>query len=137
MNQKVVYFNTDATYGPMLEVEKRDLFFQTVRPGGFLFIIDGDEICVGDVKAGLEQVRANPETKIFWVQVEEEGNPGWKPRIIKVEAGMHYGANHWTILDRKNELVTDSIHMNEGRKKNRIVQNLQFWFEAVRHPRRA
>jgi hypothetical protein len=113
INQKVVYFSTDATFGPMLEVEKRDLMFQSARPGGFLFILDGDEICVGDVKAGLDFVRANPETKVFWVKVEEEGNPGWKPRIIKLETGLHYGVNHWTILDRKNELVTDSVYRNE------------------------
>ncbi len=113
INQKVVYCSTDIAYGPMLEVEKRDLMFQAARPHGFLFIIDGDEVCVGDVKAGLDFVRANPDTKIFWVKVEEEGNPGWKPRIIKLEAGLHYGANHWTILDRKNELVTDSVYREE------------------------
>jgi|SRR5579875_706964 len=108
MNQKFVYFNTESAYGPMLEVEKRQLMFDVVREHGYLFIIDGDEICVGDVKLGLEFVRANPDRRIFWVYVEEEGNPGWKPRIIKVQGGMHYGANHWIILDRKNHVVTDS-----------------------------
>ncbi len=110
INQKVVYFSTDATYGPMLEVEKRDLMFQAARPNGFLFILDGDEVCIGDVKKGLEFVRANPETKIFWIKVEEDGNPGYKPRIIKLEAGLHYGTNHWTILDKKNEILTDSVY---------------------------
>ena len=110
MTQKFVYVNTEAAFGPMLEVEKRDLMFQTVRERGFLFIIDGDEAAIGDVKAGLDFVRANQDKKIFWVYVEEEGNPGWKPRIIKVERGMHYGANHWTILDYKNNVVTDSIY---------------------------
>ncbi|MHB8603524.1 MAG: hypothetical protein ACYC9R_12895 [Nitrosotalea sp.] len=108
MNQKFVYVNTDFAYGPMLEVEKRQLMLDVVRARGFLFILDGDEICVGDVKTGLDIVRANPDKKIFWVYVEEQGNPGWKPRIIKVENGMHYGANHWTILDKKNLVITDS-----------------------------
>ena len=110
MTQKFVYVNTEAAFGPMLEAEKRDLMFQTIRDGGFLFIIDGDEVPIGDVKAGLDFVRANSEKKSFWVYVEEEGNPGWKPRIIKVEKGMHYGANHWTILDYKNNVVTDSTY---------------------------
>ncbi|MHB1868419.1 MAG: hypothetical protein ACYCPP_05680 [Nitrososphaerales archaeon] len=110
MTQKFVYVDAEAAFGPMLEVEKRDLMFQTIRERGFLFIIDADEIAIGDVKAGLDFVRANPDKKIFWVYVEEDGNPGWKPRIIKVEDDMHYGVNHWTILDKKNELVTDSIY---------------------------
>ncbi len=103
--QKFVVFPTE----PMLEVEKRDLFFAVVREGGYLFIIDGDEIAVGDVKAGLDFVRANDPTKVFWVYVEEEGNPGWKPRIIRVEQGLHYGKNHWTILNEKDEVLTDSV----------------------------
>lgn len=110
MTQKFVYVNTETAFGAMLETEKRDLMFQTIRENGVLFIVDGDEIPIGDVKSGLDFVRANPDKKIFWVYVEEEGNPGWKPRIIKVEYGMHYGANHWTILDSRNEIVTDSIY---------------------------
>jgi hypothetical protein len=105
MPQKFVVYPVD----PMPEVEKRDLFFKLVRPGGYLFIIDGDEITVGDVKAGLDFVRTNDPTKIFWVYVEEDGNPGWKPRIIRVEEGLHYGKNHWTILDKKGDLFTDSV----------------------------
>lgn len=108
ISQKFVYLDIEYSLGPMLEVEKREFTFQYIPQGSFAFIIDGDEVCIGDVKAGLDHVRANPDKKIFWVYVEEEGNPGWKPRIIKVENGMHYGANHWTVLDRKNLVVTDS-----------------------------
>ncbi|MHB8565732.1 MAG: hypothetical protein ACYC7D_05390 [Nitrososphaerales archaeon] len=110
LTQKFVYLDVESVLGPTLEVEKRDYTFQYIPRGSYAFIIDGDEICVGDVKAGLEFVRANADKKIFWIYVEEEGNPGWKPRLIKVEDGMHYGANHWTILGRKNELVTDSVY---------------------------
>ena len=103
--QKFALFKTE----PVLEVEKRDLMFSIVKAGGYLLIIDGDEVAIGDVKAGLDYVRANDDKRIFWVYVEEEGNPGWKPRIIKVEEGLHYGKNHWTILDRNNEVLTDSV----------------------------
>ena len=103
--QKFVVYPLD----PLKEVEKRDLFFQLVRPGGYLFVMDGDEVAVGDVKAGLDFVRENEPTKIFWVYVEERGNPGWKPRIIRVEEGTHYGENHWTILDNDEQLLTDSV----------------------------
>jgi hypothetical protein len=109
--QKFVYLDIEYSLGPMLEVEKREFTFEYIPSGTYAFIIDGDEICVGDVKAGLDYVRANSEKSIFWVYVEEEGNPGWKPRIIKVEDGMHYGGNHWTILDRKNQVVTDSTYV--------------------------
>lgn len=122
MSQKFVYVNTENAFGAMLEVEKRDLMFQTVKERGFLFIIDGDEIAIGDVKAGLDFVRANPDKKIFWVYVEEDGNPGWKPRIIKVEEGMHYGLNHWTILNYKNELVTDSVWKEGNTEQAQITQ---------------
>ncbi len=104
-SQKFVVYPTE----PMFEVEKRDLFFGLVREGGYLFIVDGDEIAIGDVKAGLDFVRANDPTKVFWVYVEEDGNPGWKPRIIRLEKGLHYGENHWTILDKNNEILTDSV----------------------------
>ncbi len=104
--QKFVVYPVD----PMREVEKRDLMFKLVRPGGYLFILDGDEVAIGDVKAGLDFVRENEPTKVFWVYVEERGNPGWKPRIIRVEDGIHYGKNHWTILDNNNEILTDSVY---------------------------
>ena len=132
MTQKCVYVNTDLAFGPMLEVEKRDLMFQTIRERGFLLIIDGDEIAIGDVKAGLDFVRSNPEKRIFWVYVEEEGNPGWKPRIIKVQEGMHYGANHWTILDFRNEIVTDSV-FKEGNSDH--AQITQFKIYNFQHKR--
>lgn len=103
--QKFIVYPVD----PMKEVEKRDLFFKLVRPGGYLFVMDGDEVAVGDVKAGLDFVRENEPTKVFWVYVEEKGNPGWKPRIIRVEEGLHYGKNHWTILDKEDQVLTDSI----------------------------
>ena len=122
MNQKFVYFDTESTHGPMLEVEKRSLLFQAVRERGFLFIIDGDEVAVGDVKAGFEFVKSNPDKKIFWVYVEEEGNPGWRPRIIKVETGMHYGSNHWTILDKYNDVVTDSSFKEQEPNQAKITQ---------------
>jgi hypothetical protein len=105
MTQKFVIFDTE----PMTETEKRGLFFKMVIPGRFLFILDGDEVCIGDVKAGLDFVRSNPDKEIFWVWVEEEGNPCWKPRIIKVQSGMSYGENHWTILDANGRVLTDSV----------------------------
>src|SRR5487761_554178 len=108
--QKFIVYPVD----PMKEVEKRDLFFKLVRPGGYLFVMDGDEVAVGDVKAGLDFVRENEPTKVFWVYVEEKGNPGWKPRIIRVEEGLHYGKNHWTILRKDGSVLTDTTyHENE------------------------
>jgi hypothetical protein len=107
--QKFVVFKTE----PSLEVEKRELAFRIVKPGCFIFILDGDEICVGDVKAGLDFVRSKAEDgiSVFWVYVDEpKGNPGWKPRIIKVEEGLRYGKNHWTILRENGQLLTDSIY---------------------------
>lgn len=106
---------------PMLEVEKRDLMFSNTNPkliehGGYKFILDGDEICIGDVKAGLEYVRENAELgiKVFWVYVEEEpGNPGFKPRIIKMEPGLHYGKNHWVVLDKDDNVLTDSVYRQQ------------------------
>ena len=40
MTQKFIYVDTEGIFGPMLEVEKRDLMFQTVREKGFLLIMD-------------------------------------------------------------------------------------------------
>lgn len=51
ITQKFVYVNIENAFGPLLEVEKGDLMFQTVRERGFLFIIDGDELAIMDVKA--------------------------------------------------------------------------------------
>jgi len=136
MNPKIVYFNTESAYGPMLEIEKRDLFFQTVRPNGFLFTINGDEVCVGDVKAGLDFVRTNPETKIFWVHTYREEKQSWEPRIIKVEAGHHYGNAPSIVLDKKNELVTDSVYGNLDTDK-RIDAFSIFDFGAWRSGERA
>lgn len=104
-SQKFIVYPCDV----IKEVEKRDLFFKLVKPGAYLFILDGDEIAIGDVKAGLDFVRANDPIKIFWIYVEERGNPGWKPRIIRVEEGLHYGNNHWTILNKDDTVLTDSV----------------------------
>lgn len=137
MNQKFLYFDTDSIYGPMLEVEKRSLIFHVVRQRGFLFIIDGDEIPIGDVKAGLDFVRANPDKKIFWVYVEEEGNPGWRPRLIKVERGMCYGSNHWTILEKEKKVVTDSIWRDGNPDHAKVTQFKIHNFGSERSGKRA
>lgn len=111
--QKFAVFKTK----PALEVEKRDLTFSIVKQGCFAFILDGDEQCFGDVKAGLDYVRSKADDgiNVFWVYVDEpKGNPGWKPRIIRVEEGLHYGKNHWTILRKDGSVLTDTTyHENE------------------------
>jgi hypothetical protein len=124
---------------PVLEVEKRDLTFQVVRPGNYAFILDGDEICGGDVKAGLDFVRSKAEDgiKLFWVYLEEDpGNPGWKPRIIRVEEGLHYGKNHWTILDKENNLLTDSVYDSDRKDFAKISHFKIYNFGPKRHSER-
>jgi hypothetical protein len=107
--QKFAVFKTK----PLLEVEKRDLTFEVIRPGCLAFIIDGDEICIGNVKEGLDFVRSQAEDgiSVFWIYVDEpRGNPGWKPRIIKIDEGLHYGHNHWTILRKDDSVLTDTVY---------------------------
>ena len=65
---------------PLLEVEKRDLTFSVVKPGCFAFILDGDEICVGDVKAGLDFVRSKAED-------ESRFSGCTSKRILEIPAG--------------------------------------------------
>ena len=89
------------------ETDKRNLFFRSIEPGNWAFIIDGDEVCVGDVKLAFEEVKKS-EQRVGWVFVEEQGNPGFKPRFLKVEKGMRYGQKHWEILDGAGKLITDS-----------------------------
>lgn len=91
------------------ETKKRDLFFGLIREGFYAFIIDGDEVAIGDVKAGFEHM-ARSQARIGWVYLNEDGNPGFKPRFLRVEKAMHYGKNHWTILDKDSKVVTDSLY---------------------------
>lgn len=102
-NNKLIYFSESAA---LSEKHKREFFFNQFGSGIRLFIIDGDEVCVGDVKKGLAKVRENKAEPLFWVKVETEG---WKPRIITNKKGLHYGENHWTILDGEDRLVTDTV----------------------------
>jgi hypothetical protein len=100
--QKFVFFPVD----PMAEKEKREILLKVVRPGGYLFSIEGDEIVVGDVKAGLDFVRENEQVKIFWVYVDSKG---WTPKIIRIEDGLHYGITPKIVLDNEEKVVTDAI----------------------------
>ncbi|HZW58250.1 MAG TPA: hypothetical protein VFF30_18320 [Nitrososphaerales archaeon] len=125
--QKFVYLDIEFGLGPMLEVEKRQFTFEYIPSGSYAFIIDGDEVAIGDVKAGLDFVRNNEDIKIFWVWVEEEGNPGWKPRIIRVEPGLHYGENHWTILNLKNEIVTDSAFPTHTVSEHSLIRDFKIY----------
>ncbi len=80
----------------LTEIEKRNILYSGVPGGNWIFIIDGDEICVGDVKRGLEKVRAS-EFPICEVQVFNNGRPWmWFPRFFRSRRDFHLKGNHWT-----------------------------------------
>lgn len=80
-----------------------------MKEGSYAFVIDGDEIAVGDVKRAMDFMRES-EAKIGWVDLKEEGNPGLKPRFLRVENGLHYARKHWELYDKDETLVTDSVY---------------------------
>ncbi len=82
---KFMLYNLDV----ITEVEKYNLFFSLIRPNNYFFMIEPNEIVIGDVKKGFDIIRNSPEKEVFWVRYED-ADEAYYPKIIKIKEGLHY-----------------------------------------------
>lgn len=122
------------------EIEKRNELYARVPEGEWIFIIDGDEICVGDVKKVIQQIKQCP-LDVCLIKVFNNGKGWtWSPRFIRAKKNFRLGPNHWTynygdkvIYDESGTHVqsleiTDffMINCNVLRGKERIEQDIVY-----------
>lgn len=78
------------------EIEKRNELYARVPEGEWIFIIDGDEVCVGDVKKAIEEVK-RCSLDVCLIKVFNNGKGWtWSPRFIRAKKNFRLGPNHWT-----------------------------------------
>jgi hypothetical protein len=124
--QKFAVFRTK----PVLPFEKKNVIFAVVRSGCYAFLVHGDEICVGDVKSGLDYVREHAlESEIFFVKVIdplESTGSRFEPRIIKVKNGLHFSDHSpfTTVFDSDNEVFA---HDKMARKRSTEISDFQIY----------
>ncbi|MEM4342520.1 MAG: hypothetical protein QXF97_08260, partial [Candidatus Caldarchaeum sp.] len=79
------------------ELEKRSYFFNYGWRGDWFFILDGNEECVGDVAAGMSQVRQLDAFAAAVKVVMPDGQWFTPHRFLSWQPKMRYERNHWTI----------------------------------------
>ncbi len=90
----------------LTEVDKRNELFSRVKEGHWIFWIDGDEVCVGDVKKGLDKIR-HAYTDLCLVRVFNNGRAWtWIPRFIRSKSNFHLDPKHW-IYNYDKEVIYD------------------------------
>lgn len=88
----------------LTEVDKRNAVFSMVPEDDWIFWIDGDEVCVGDVKKGLDKVR-NAKVDLCRIRIFNNGKPWtWLPRFIRSKKNFHLGSTHW-IYKYGNQVI--------------------------------
>jgi len=110
------------TTARMSETKKRSMFFDLIDHGDFLLIIDGDEVLQGapeDIVGSFGRVRVSFHTRVFWIPMTarsanwpgQEFNLGPRPRLIRVEKGMHYANHHRVILNDDGSVLTNTDYV--------------------------
>lgn len=93
----------------MTQSAKRSLCFELITEGEYVFIIDDDEICVGDVEVGFRKIREHDED-FGLIYVDDEMRPDWRVRIMKCRKNFRYGPRHWEITNvNTGEVVSEYV----------------------------
>jgi len=90
---------------PLRQEEKRNLYFD----GGadWYFIIDGDEICFGDVKGGFDFVREHSPELFTCLTITTFEKTGIQRRIrfYSERVSPHYLIGHAVVCDKHNNPI--------------------------------
>jgi len=106
----------------MRQPEKRSLYF--TEDVDWYFIIDGDEIAVGDVAAGFEYVKSL-EDKGALVEVKLRTVPTLYMRFVKYQPGLHYHGVHHYIYNHRGFRVTCRARVTQFKLVNMQRKNFQ------------
>lgn len=88
----------------MRQPDKLSMFFGV--ESDWYFILGGDEVAVGNVKAGFDKVRNSPDLTFSIVIRDIKREPvGTYPRFVKYQEGLHFNEVHWLIRNKANEIV--------------------------------
>jgi len=124
---------------------KRSALVAAVPDGDSFFIIDADEMIVGDFQEAIEDwmdsgliccqfTLYHPGTEI------ERVNPAWHPRIFRKTKGMHYRGTHWHLRDAKNYVIEEQypiyrsdkialVHFKPFKTKARLIPHANYMNE--------
>jgi len=75
--------------------EKRSLQF--IEGADWYFQIDGDEVAVGDVEAGLSRLKTTPHKVAEIVVYLKDGSKASYSRLVKYQPGLHFYENHYIL----------------------------------------
>lgn len=95
-NKVSLYFEPRLT-----ELAKRNLLLHLVPQGDWAFIVDGDEVCKGDVDYGMRRIRETDGDvgSVNLRQVHPDGSSDVAEyrRLIKRQKGVHYEGTHYGL----------------------------------------
>lgn len=83
-------------YKPNLtQIEARNYLYSQVPEGSWIFIVDGDEVVIGNMKDAMQLVRQT-EKDVCSVLVFNNGSM-WtlRPRFVRSRKDFHLGERHW------------------------------------------
>jgi len=82
------------------ECEKRSYFFKLGKEDDIFFMLDGDEECIGDIKAGLEFIHKN-HAYFYMVRIryidKYPATSHWRIRFYRWQPNMRYEGKHWIV----------------------------------------
>jgi len=89
------------------EAEKRNAYLNRLRDGEWFIVLDGDEMLVGDVKAGLKEIQASGKDagRIPVYELRESmsiiKHVNNIPRVIRFNPTMRYVKHHSNLIDER------------------------------------
>lgn len=121
---------------------KRTALIDAVPLNDWFIIIDADEMLIGDVQEGLEEIYDSgcivSNTPLYNAGANiDRVIPRWHPRIFQKLEGMHYSGTHWHLRDKNNRIIetkypmywTDKFafaHFKQFKTKERLIPHQNY-----------
>jgi len=129
------------------QIEKRTALIDAVPLDDWFIIIDADEMLMGDIQEGMEQIYDSgcivastplwiPGTDVDRLRRE------WHPRIFKKQEGMRYDGTHWHLRDKYDRIIEEKypvywtdlmvfIHFKPFKSQSRIIPHQNYMAELA------
>jgi len=118
------------------EIEKRNAYLTSdhVKPGDWIFIIDGDEIPFGHLdllKAMLSRERAYVVNVLEYDSDIKTCEPKMRPRLVKKLKTMKYEHNHYSIIHRGKNVFLHGDYTEKRVYPIQIIHMAKYRSEKV------
>lgn len=109
------------------KVEMRNAYVDHLKPGNWMFMLDGDEVYKEDQLWRIANLMKEHDCLVlqfflFWNNINTLGNGSWQKypqeRIVRWREGYAYrGSNHLNVTDTSGSLVMDKVKTFAGSEK--------------------